>query len=107
MLSDPRDVSFPLRAEVEGHNNQRLSELKGRVYTYHSIDSRGYNAKGEILDKETAERLLERLVARREISLKVGAFRSQVESLTSNLPGRIASYVNKGTVQFELSYIIL
>jgi len=62
-----------LRAEVEAHNNQRLAELPGRVHTYRSMDSRGFNAKGEMLDKEMAERLLERLVARPVLTLKVGA----------------------------------
>jgi hypothetical protein len=65
------DKSFPLRAEVEGCNNQRLKELTGEIQTYQAMDSRGYDASGEPIDKETAQRLLDRLVARREISLKV------------------------------------
>lgn len=64
-------TSFPLRAEVEGHNNSRLNELTGDTHIYRSMDSRGYNAKGEQLEKEMAQRLLERLVAPRSISLKV------------------------------------
>ena len=65
------EKSFPLRAEVEGCNNKRLSELTGDIQTYHAMDSRGYNAKGDPIDKEMAQRLLDRLVARPEISLKV------------------------------------
>lgn len=72
-LANIYNFSFPLRAEVESHNNKRLRELPGQVYTYHSMDSRGFNAKGEILDKEMAERLLERLVARPLLTLKVGS----------------------------------
>lgn len=64
-------TSFPLRAEVEGHNNSRLDELTGNAHIYHSMDSRGYNAKGELVEKEMAQRLLERLVAPRSLSLKV------------------------------------
>jgi hypothetical protein len=62
---------FPLRAEVEGCNNRRLNELTGDIQIYHAMDSRGYNAKGDPIDKEMAQRLLDRLVAPREISLKV------------------------------------
>ncbi|KAJ7919043.1 hypothetical protein B0H13DRAFT_1868796 [Mycena leptocephala] len=54
---------FPLRAEVEGCNNGRLSALTGTMITYNSIDSAG----------ESAERLLDRLVAVPKLSLKVGA----------------------------------
>jgi len=55
---------------VEGCNNRRLNELTGDIQTYHAMDGRGYNAKGEPIDKEMAQRLLDRLVAPREISLK-------------------------------------
>lgn len=67
-------ISFPLRAEVEGHNNSRLNMLTGKIHVYRSMDSRGYNAKGEQLEKDMAQRLLERLVAPRSISLKVTLF---------------------------------
>lgn len=56
---------------MEGCNNRRLNELTGEIHTYHAMDSRGYNAKGNPVDKEMAQRLLDRLVAPREISLKV------------------------------------
>lgn len=56
---------------MEGCNNRRLNELTGEIHTYHAMDSRGYNAKGNLIDKEMAQRLLDRLVAPREISLKV------------------------------------
>jgi hypothetical protein len=65
------EKSFPLRAEVEGCNNDRLSELTGDIQIYYAMDSRGYNTKGDPIDKEMAQRLLDRLVARPEISLKV------------------------------------
>lgn len=65
------EKSFPLRAEVEGCNNKRLGELTGDIQIYHAMDSRGYNTKGDPIDKEMAQRLLDRLVARPEISLKV------------------------------------
>jgi hypothetical protein len=71
LISFLDETSFPLRAEVEGCNNQRLKELTGGIQIYHAMDSRGYNAKGEPVDKEMAQRLLDRLVAPREISLKV------------------------------------
>jgi len=56
---------------VEGCNNRRLNELIGDTQLYQAMDSRGYNAKGEPIDKDIAQRLLDRLVASREISLKV------------------------------------
>ena len=56
---------------MEGHNNSRLNQLTGTAHIYRSMDSRGYNAKGVQLDKDVAQRLLERLVAPRAISLKV------------------------------------
>lgn len=64
-------TSFPLRTEVEGCNNGRLNALGGSPHVYHSVDSRGYNAKGELVERDTAKRLLERLIASSEIALKV------------------------------------
>jgi hypothetical protein len=71
LVSSLDEKSFPLRAEVEGYNNRRLNALVCGTQFYQAMDSRGYNAKGEPIDKEMAQRLLDRLVAPREISLKV------------------------------------
>ncbi|KAJ6574741.1 hypothetical protein B0H19DRAFT_610865 [Mycena capillaripes] len=79
---------FPLRAEVEacsrptnpissclridsGTDSGRLKDLSGTVITYHAVDSAGYDVHNEPLNKESAERLLDRLVAVPKISLKV------------------------------------
>jgi len=90
-------VLFPLRAEVEGHNNSRLNMLTGKIHVYRSMDSRGYNAKGEQLEKDMAQRLLERLVAPRSISLKVGA---QVMLIKNIVQGRLVNGVVGKVVEF-------
>lgn len=65
---------YPLRAQVEGCNNSRLKALKTPPFTYHSMDSRGYDTKGKVIEEEMAKRSLDRLVAINEISLKAGHF---------------------------------
>jgi ATP-dependent DNA helicase PIF1 len=90
-------VLFPLRAEVEGHNKSRLNELTGNTHIYCSMDSRGYNAKGEQLEKEMAQRLLERLVAPRSISLKIGA---QVMLIKNIVQGHLVNGVVGKVVEF-------
>ncbi|KAF7367213.1 ATP-dependent DNA helicase PIF1 [Mycena sanguinolenta] len=64
---------FPLRVEVEACNRGRLEGLPGTEITYHAVDSAGFDVHNERLNKESADRLLDRLVAVPRISLKVGA----------------------------------
>ncbi|KAF7339972.1 ATP-dependent DNA helicase PIF1 [Mycena venus] len=64
---------FPLRVEVEACNSGRLGALPGTMITYHAVDSAGFDVYNERINKESAERLLDRLVAVPRLSLKVGA----------------------------------
>lgn len=52
-------------------NKTHLDVLPGKTLTYPAMESRGFNMYGKRISVDDAERLLERLVAPREISLKV------------------------------------
>lgn len=74
----PYDVSivigvhrFPLKSQVEFCNKTHLDALPGEIFPYTAMESRGFNMYGERISFDAAGRLLERLVAPREISLKV------------------------------------
>jgi ATP-dependent DNA helicase PIF1 len=62
---------FPLKSQVESCNKTHLDVLPGEILTYTAMESRGFNMYGERILVDAAGRLLERLVAPREISLKV------------------------------------
>lgn len=79
---------FPLKSQVELCNKTHLDVLPGEVMTYPAMDSRGFNMYGERIPVDAAGRLLERLVAPREISLKVGA---QVMLLRNLLQGKLVN----------------
>jgi hypothetical protein len=63
--------SYPTRHEVDHANETRLKQLSGDLHTYQALDLPGQDSKGEKVSRETMERLLERLVAAKMISLKV------------------------------------
>lgn len=89
--------SYPLRAQVEGCNNDRLKALETPSFTYHSMDSRGYDTKGTVIEEDTAKRSLDRLVAINEISLKARRFSAYSVGLIHSfklMTGRGSSYVN-------------
>lgn len=79
---------FPLKSQVELCNKTHLDVLPGEIFTYPAMESRGFNMYGDRILVDAAERLLERLVAQREISLKVGA---QVMLLRNLLQGRLVN----------------
>lgn len=64
---------FPLRREVESCNNNRLAALAGPDHTFISVDSAGYDVKNQPISVESAQNLLDRLIAPSTITLKVGA----------------------------------
>ncbi len=61
---------YPLRRQVEECNNARLNALPGVSTHYHAMDFAGYDMYETPLTIPSAEKLLERLVALRVISLK-------------------------------------
>jgi ATP-dependent DNA helicase PIF1 len=69
-----RCVRYPTRPEVESANNRRLNALKTETQTYRSHDIPGRTDDGQRVSQEGAVRLLDsKLIATREITLKVGA----------------------------------
>lgn len=61
-----------MRFEVEKSNGVRLDKLPGPAHTFVSMDTPGYDVRGNRVSEAQAEQLLERLVAVKEITLKVG-----------------------------------
>jgi len=69
---EPTDL-FPTRNEVDSANERRLREIKSTAHVYASVDIPGYDDKHFKITMQTMERLLDRLVAPKSITLKVGA----------------------------------
>jgi hypothetical protein len=57
---------------VENANSSRLQQLPGAPYMFRAQDTPGVNSKNERISLEQMDRVLERLVATKFISLKVG-----------------------------------
>ena len=66
-----RRPRFPLRSEVERANATRLAGLPGPSNTYEALDIPGWDSRGNRLTRERTERLCDRLVALKRITLKV------------------------------------
>lgn len=64
---------YPTRGEVAGANNRRLNALPGKPETYRAADGPGLDEDRKPISMDRAERLLERLVVPKEITLKIGA----------------------------------
>ncbi|KIK71395.1 hypothetical protein GYMLUDRAFT_332531 [Collybiopsis luxurians FD-317 M1] len=64
---------YPLREQVNNANRTRLAELPGEPYTYTAMDIPGKDLDGQPIGSEQMERLLDRLVVSKAITLKVGA----------------------------------
>lgn len=60
-----------MRYEVEAANSRRLNLLPGPSNTYKAADTPGVDIRGEPMPRRQAEDLLDRLVAVRELTLKV------------------------------------
>ncbi|CAK5280080.1 unnamed protein product [Mycena citricolor] len=79
---------FPLRCDVERCNQERLAALPGETVTYRAIDGAGFDVLDKRIDRESAQRLLDRLVALPSIGLKVGA---QVMLVQNVVPGSLVN----------------
>ncbi|KZT22126.1 hypothetical protein NEOLEDRAFT_1072215, partial [Neolentinus lepideus HHB14362 ss-1] len=62
---------YPTRREVEGANRSRLLALPDPYHMYRAVDTPGYNDENKMISLNTMDRLLDRLVAQKEITLKV------------------------------------
>ncbi|THH28278.1 hypothetical protein EUX98_g5905 [Antrodiella citrinella] len=69
---EPTDL-FPTRREVDAANSSRLNKIRESARQYNATDAPGYDAEGRPIPFPQMERLLERLVAPKSITLKVGA----------------------------------
>lgn len=63
---------FPLRHQVDDANKTRLSQLSGDPHTYNALDTGGRDLNGEWVGPVQRDRLLERLVVPKSLTLKVG-----------------------------------
>jgi hypothetical protein len=45
---------FPLRAEVEGHNNRRLRELSEDCFNFKAMDQQGYDELHKVMHRGTS-----------------------------------------------------
>ena len=63
--------SFPTRREVDNANSARLAQLPGPSQRYLAIDRPGTNDKGSFIPLTKARELLDRLVAPKDLTLKV------------------------------------
>lgn len=62
---------YPTRREVDNANETRLKQLPDTIHVYQSLDVPGLDSKRERVSQQAMERLLERLVAAKTVSLKV------------------------------------
>ena len=65
------NYSFPLRSEVDQANRAWLAKLSGEVEKYISLDRPGIDSKGNPLSAAQADTILDRLIAMKEVTLKV------------------------------------
>lgn len=60
-----------MRQDVDDANNSRLDQLRGPVHKYIADDLPGRDIRGDQISPDKAEQILERLVAAKEVTLKV------------------------------------
>ncbi|PSS37108.1 hypothetical protein PHLCEN_2v981 [Hermanssonia centrifuga] len=72
---------FPTRNEVDVANRNRLNQIRSRAHQYNAIDTPGYDDYGRQIPPERVDRLLERLVAPKNIVLKKGAMVMLIKNL--------------------------
>ena len=96
---------FPIRAEVEAANNQRLDKLADPTHVYQAEDRPGVDVRGNPISRQTMLQLLDRLVVPREISLKVCTFLCTV-TVSSGIFGLDwgASHACKGELTVRFIY---
>jgi hypothetical protein len=76
-----------MRFEVENANNARLSQLTAKSHIYNAKDIPGIDSNEKRVTIAQMERLLERLVAQKELELKVRDIEPM--KLTSEQLGRL------------------
>ncbi|THH11770.1 hypothetical protein EW145_g431 [Phellinidium pouzarii] len=89
---------FPLRREVETANASRLSSLPGPSHTYRALDIAGIDIRGHPITLQQAEKLLERLIAVKSLTLKVGA---QVMLIKNLSQGSLANGSQGQVIEFK------
>jgi len=92
---------YPTRHEVDKANETQLNRLPDSAHTYQSMDLPGHNAKGERVSQQTMERLLERLITSKTISLKIGA---QVMLVKNLIQGSLVNGSVGQVVAFSTSH---
>ncbi|KAJ3985391.1 hypothetical protein F5890DRAFT_1157986 [Lentinula detonsa] len=90
---------FPHRADVDRANNNRLSSLPGDPHTYRAMDIPGKDVNGIPLNYLQMDRLLERLIVPKSVTLKVGAQVMLVKNLEqgSLVNGSVGTITNFST----------
>ncbi|KLO19972.1 hypothetical protein SCHPADRAFT_808166, partial [Schizopora paradoxa] len=89
---------FPRRHDVEKANSARLAKLPDPSQTYVSVDTPGNDSNGHRISLKKAEDILERLVALKEVTLKVGA---QVMLIKNMVQGRLVNGSLGQVVEFK------
>ncbi|KAL4244570.1 ATP-dependent DNA helicase PIF1 [Abortiporus biennis] len=84
---EPTDL-FPTRNEVDQANYSRLASLNHPEICYKANDVAGWTERGRPIGKQAMDRLLSRLVAQKEIRLKIGA---QVMLIKNLVQGRLVN----------------
>lgn len=62
---------YPLRREVEEANSMRLANLPPPAHSYDSLDIAGHDIRGKLISTEQAQKLLDKLVVLKSVTLKV------------------------------------
>jgi hypothetical protein len=65
---------YPLKREVESCNNRRLNALISPQHTYCSMDRAGYDVQHKPITRDSANQLLDRMIAVSTITLKVKTY---------------------------------
>jgi hypothetical protein len=72
LADDPN--RYPLKAEVEGFNNEEIAKLPGHEFRYESVDSGGFDPYHEPVPDSGVRQLLERMIAVSSLTLKACFF---------------------------------
>ncbi|KAI5124476.1 hypothetical protein M0805_008358 [Coniferiporia weirii] len=101
---------FPLRREVQAANASRLSSLSEPSHTYVSSDVPGIDIRGHPITPQQAEKLLDRLVSVKSLTLKVGAQVMLIKnlaqgSLVNGSIGRVIAFKSAAEAQKDANEI--
>ncbi|KAM6498375.1 hypothetical protein JOM56_006323 [Amanita muscaria] len=103
---------FPTRAEVEATNHRRLSQLDVKSHLYNARDIPGSDSNGARVTIVQMERLLDRLVALKQVVLKVGAQVMLVKNLeqgalVNGSLGKIIDFISAAEPPQDRSKVML